>query len=159
MYSKGIFKFFSLILIITLLSACNVLSPDIEKTPTMVEIQVTEEIPPTIAPTEVPQLPIQGVWFTQDHLKMLVITNEYIYYHQFEMGREVYARVDSFDLASETIEVFTTAIMFNGNSMGYDSPSSQINYHLNGTVLEFDGLYYDNNDTVLFIRDEFLNGE
>ena len=126
-------------------------------------IEVTVIVEPTAmpVPAEVPQLPFEGVWFTQDRSSMLVITAETLYIHEFGPNREVYARIDGYDLGAETIDVFTTAILMGGMSMGYDSPSIQISYHVNGTVMEFLGQHIDfapdEEGPVIYIFDEFLN--
>jgi hypothetical protein len=103
----------------------------------------------------------EGVWFSQDRSSLLVIGGEFLYLHEFGPNREVYARIDGFDVEMETIDVFVSAIIMGGMSVGYDSPQIQINYHLNGTVMEFLGQHIDTSPDeegpVIYIFDEYLN--
>jgi hypothetical protein len=120
--------------------------------------------PPPVEPTEevAPEkMPFEGIWFQQDRSRMLVITPEMLYLHEFEANREVYARIDQVDLDAETIDVFVTAIIMGGEPVGYDSPNKQISYHVNGIVMEFSGksldFVPDEEEPVIYILDEFLN--
>ena len=119
-------------------------------------------VEPTAEPA-VEEFPFTGIWFEQDRSSMLVIKQDMLYLHEFEINREVYARIDQVDLEAETIDVFVSGILMGGKQVGYDSPNIQIRYHVNGTVLEFLGQHIDfapdEDGPVIYIYDEFLNSD
>ncbi len=143
---------FGVFLFLGMISACSTPQIEIVKETVIVEPTPLAEITPPA---------FEGVWFSQDRSSILVIGTNYIYLHEFGPNREVYARIDGFNLEEETIDVFVSAIIIGGMSMGYDSPNIQINYHLNGTVMEFLGQHIDfapdNEGPVIYIYDEYLN--
>ncbi|MBT3241163.1 MAG: hypothetical protein HON98_08575 [Chloroflexi bacterium] len=152
MIRKIRFLTFGVILFSGIFTACSVPEPE------MVEVTVIVE------PTSLPEITppeFEGVWFSQDRSSMLVIGTEFLYLHEFGPNREVYARIDGIDLEEETIDVFVSAIIIGGRSVGYDSPNIQINYHLNGTMMEFLGQHIDfapdEEGPVFYIYDEYLN--
>jgi hypothetical protein len=144
-----------IVISIGILCACSPPEPEI------VEVTVMVESTPQAVAIDLPRPPFEGVWFSQDRSSILVIGEEYLYLHEFGPNREVYARIDSFDLEAGEIDVFVSAIIIGGQSMGYDTPQIQINYHINGTVMEFFGQHIDfspdEEGPVIYIYDEYLN--
>lgn len=160
MISMRLKTIFIVVIIIGLTAACGQQEQGLDDVQELAQSTLEPTPQPTPEPAPV-EFPFEGIWFAQDRSSMLVITTETVYLHEFGMNREVYARIDGVDLDAETIDVFITAIIMGGMSMGYDTPILQIKYHQNGTVLEFLGQHMDSapdeEGPVIYILDEFLN--
>ena len=152
MNSKRVKMVFIVVIMMVVTMACGLLGQSPGEAPDLPQptIELVSE-----------KFPFEGIWFEQDRTSMLVITAEVVYLHEFDIEREVYARIDAVDLDAATIDVFVSGIFIGGMSMGYDSPNLQIRYHINGTALEFWGQHLDaapdEEGPVIYILDEFLN--
>jgi hypothetical protein len=104
--------------------------------------------------------PYLGIWFSADRTSQLIITEAYLYYHEYGTEREVYSEIEAADLTENTIDVLMYSIIHGGQPVGFDSPAVTLSYQVSGEQMEIElGKLSLNhiNEPVVFIRDEVLN--
>ena len=128
-----------------------------------------QSIDPTPEPTQIEEsqpdqelLPFLGIWFSEDRTSQLIITDAYLYFHDFTSQREVYAQVVAANLVENSIDLRMQNIIHSGQQMGFDSPMITVQYQtsMQGMQVWLNRLVVTGGDQpVLYLHDEVLNPE
>ena len=104
--------------------------------------------------------PYLGIWFSEDRSSQLIITEAYLYFHDFTSGREVYAQVIAANLVENSIDLRAQNIIHSGQQMGFDSPMMSVQYQIStqGMRVWLNRLVVTGGDQpILYLHDEVLN--
>ena len=121
-------------IVILALSACSLPSRAAAETPTLSPSPFPTIAPPS--PTPDVKLPFEGVWFSEDRSSILIFTDTTFYYRVFGPERETYANIVEYDLAAGHILIRYYAILSNGQSLGFDSPTWYLTYKIEGNAMQ-----------------------
>ncbi|MEN8242162.1 MAG: hypothetical protein ABFS17_09600 [Chloroflexota bacterium] len=146
-----------LLLILCLLiatSACTLQPADEPAALPPDQIEIEEDI------IQVEPYPFLGIWFSEDRTSQLIITDTYLYFHDFAADREVYAQVVAVNVEEHSIDLRMQNILHSGQQMGFDSPMMSVQYQISmqGMEVWLNRLVVSGGDQpVLYLHDEVLN--